>query len=129
MAKFNEQKLRRLIADAEEMLAASRQAQDRFIDAKADLEQFEMDEKYRAQRYYKYVSDENAEARLERLREELAYRLELRDLAGEKFRLAKVIADRCENYARDVLGWSPEPPGTITGVGVSISGGNFERGA
>ena len=125
---FNEQKLLRFIADAEEKRDVMHSAQDRYIEATLDLDRFEVDEKYRAQEIRGYEPDAGRKAELARLRKELAYRAEQRDATVESWKLANAIASRCEKFARDVLGWSPEPAGTIT-FAPSLRGIGLESGS
>lgn len=142
--KFNEDKLRRLLSRADQLHAAVTRMQDEYVEAKAARGRYEMD--LRAKGYdvgfmksnitgrlsakdreriaeYADSAAEREERTLEQLASEEQVRLSERDAATEKWQQARRVADSCERYAREVLGWAPERPGTLHGAIAHMTGG------
>lgn len=121
--KFNEDKLRRLLSRAEQMHASVTYTQDEYIKAKAARERYEMDLRSKRDRYQGYSLSAADNATLEHLKAEEQVCLKERDAATEKWRPARRVADSCERYAREVLGWASERPGTLHGAIAHMTGG------
>lgn len=121
--KFNEEKLRRLLSRADQMYAAVTRMQDEYVEAKSARERYEMDLRRKRDSYQGYTPSAADNATLEHLKSEEQARLEERDAATEKWQRAKRVADSCERYAREVLRWAPERPGTFHGAIAHMTGG------
>lgn len=121
--KFNEEKLRRLLSRADQMYAAFARMQDEYVEAKSARERYEMDLRSKRDRYQGYTPSAADNATLEHLKAEEQAHLKERDAAADKWRQARRVADSCERYAREVLGWAPERPGTFHGAIAHLTGG------
>lgn len=116
--KFNEEKLRRMLFIADQLHAAVSSAQDAYIEAKGAREHYEIVLRN------KLRDPLDAETTtLGHLKTEEMRHMGERDVAVEKWRQARRVADSCERYAREVLGWASERPGTLHGVISHITGG------
>lgn len=127
--KFNEQKLRRIMATAKQRYGALREIQDEYVEAKATLDKFDQDRAYKEElrRHHNHMPGRDDEER-KRLAEEVEKLSNQREEASAKWRSAKAVADRCENYARQHLGWAPERAGHIHGNLANFRGHGFTGG-
>ncbi|MGE0082450.1 MAG: hypothetical protein AB7U81_14255 [Thiohalomonadaceae bacterium] len=113
---FNEQKLHHLLERAEQAHAAWRSTQDRYTEAVATRDRFKMAMRANLERNPHHKQTANDDAELARLNAEVARLQDEREAAQQRWASARAVADRCEAYAREHLGWSPEGPGRITGL-------------
>jgi len=121
--RFNEEKLRRLIFRADQLHAAYLRAQDTYINAKEARESQELIFRSRRDRHHGYTLSEDDNATLDHLKNEEKNCLFNRDTAAKKWEQARRVADACESYARDMLGWASERPGTLHGAIAHMMGG------